>query len=270
MAGFALLGRTNLLERGAERWCPPRFTPVVGRWSSFMAALRRQIDLQGASIWNDLAQLLPGCRGTVLDAGCGAQPYRPLLHPDTRYIGIDSAQAKDNFGYTVPGTVYFTGDAWPVADNTADVVLCTETLEHVPHPQGFLAEAARALKPGGRLLLTVPFAARWHYIPHDFWRYTPSALRQLLDAAGFHDIAVYARGNALTVACYKCMALVLPWLFPQQRGMLTALAMRLVALPFLPAFLLLSCVAQGSLRAGGGDDCLGYTVVAQCAKGRRP
>ena len=65
-------------------------------------------------------------------------------------------------------------------------VLATETLEHVSRPVRFLAEARRCLSPGGRLMLTVPFAARWHYIPHDYWRFTPSGLRQLLTDAGFN------------------------------------------------------------------------------------
>ena len=81
-----------------------------------------------------------------------------------------------------------------------------------------LAEAHRTLRPGGRLLLTVPFAARWHFVPNNYWRFTPSSLRHLLEAAGFGDVAVYARGNAFTVACYKAVALVLPHLFPQRGG----------------------------------------------------
>lgn len=37
-----------------------------------------------------------------------------------------------------------------------DIVLCCETLEHVPHPARALAELSRVLKPGGRLFLTTP------------------------------------------------------------------------------------------------------------------
>ena len=96
--------------------------------------------------------------------------------------------------------------------------------EHVPEPGAFLAEASRCLRPGGRLLLTVPFAARWHYIPHDYWRFTPSGLERLLSAAGFRDAAIYARGNSLTVACYKAMALMLPLLLPQQQGFVKRIA----------------------------------------------
>src|SRR6185437_11496064 len=131
------------------------------------------------------------------------------------YRAIDHADALRHFGYSMPDTTYYEGDRWPVEDDSVDVVVCTETLEHVPEPRAFLAEAARCLRSGGCLILTVPFAARWHFIPHDYWRFTPSALQRLLTATGFSSTIVCARGNALTVACYKVMALILPLLFPQ-------------------------------------------------------
>jgi len=109
----------------------------------------------------------------------------------------------------------------------------------------------------------VPFAARWHFVPHDDWRFSPSSLKHLLEGAGFGEIVVRARGNAMTVACYKAMALFLPFLFPQGRGRLTTWGLRIAALPFAPAFIALACAANLSLRAAGGDDCLGYTVTAR-------
>jgi len=144
----------------------------------------------------------------------------------------------------------------------ADVVLCTEVLEHVLDPRAMLAEAHGALRPGGRLLLTVPFAARWHFVPHDYWRFTPSSLKHLLEGAGFRDVVVWARGNALTVACYKAMALLLPLLMPQNVSAGKSVALRLLGLPTVPPFVALAVVANLSLRARGGDDCLGYTVTA--------
>jgi SAM-dependent methyltransferase len=258
-----LAGRRDLTLAKREAWQPPAFVPPVTAGARLAAALRRFLDLQAASIWRDLSVLLPDCRGTVVDVGCGAQPYRPLLPAESAYVGIDTADARDHFGYEIPGTTYFSGDVWPVADATADVVLATETLEHVPTPARFLGEAFRCLKPGGRLLLTVPFAARWHYIPYDYWRFTPSSLARLLGEAGFTAVAVYARGNALTVACYKVMALILRLLLPQGAGRAVGLVIRLLGLPFLPLLLLLAVLAHLSLRSEGGDDCLGYTVVAR-------
>ena len=224
--------------------------------------------MQASSIWNDLAGELRTVRGTLLDVGCGAQPYRTLVPPEVRYIGIDTADAKDRFGYHIPDTEYFTGERWPVDDAVADTVLCTETLEHVLYPLGFLAEAERSLRPGGRLILTVPFAARWHYVPFDYWRFTPSGLKHLLEQSGFIEVEVYPRGNALTVACYKVIALILPLLMPRKQGLLRRLVLRMSGLVLSPLLAAGVLVARVSLLRDGGDDCLGYTVLARRAAGR--
>jgi len=252
--------RKNLVFQTSEGWRPPLFARRSGPAAFALAALRRYFDLQAGSIWNDLAGELPRVRGTVLDVGCGAQPYRSLVATGTAYIGIDSEDAR-LFGYQMPDTRYYAGDVWPIDDDSVDCVLATETLEHVPDPRVFLAQARRCLRSQGTLLLTVPFAARWHFIPYDYWRFTPSGLRILLEDAGFSNIAVYARGNELTVACYKAMALFLIAADPRKKAWQSRLR-ALAILPLVPAFVALAFIANFSLRAPGGDDCLGYTVVA--------
>ena len=108
-----------------------------------------------------------------------------------------------------PTRVAFSGSVLPLADAEADAVLCTETLEHVRDTAPFLSELKRGLAPGGQLILTVPFAARWHFVPHDYWRFTPSGSQHLLTQAGFCEVRVYARGGALAVASYKVLGLCL-------------------------------------------------------------
>jgi SAM-dependent methyltransferase len=137
---------------------------------------------------------LPRMRGTLLDVGCGRQPYRPLVtRPPsrvTRYVGID-----------VPSDRYHTRDvSWdglsiPLASASVDQVLATELLEHCPYPQRVLDEVARVVRPGGRVLLTVPFLWPLHETPFDEHRYTPYALQRMLGAAGFEDIEVTALGG---------------------------------------------------------------------------
>jgi SAM-dependent methyltransferase len=254
----------NFVDRVSERWQPPAFRPPGTFGYKAIAFARRLLDLQAASLWRDLSVELSTAHGVVLDVGAGAQPYRSLLEGHgVRYRAIDVASACERFGYETPDTEYFSGDVWPVADASTDVVLATETLEHVRRPPVFLAEARRVLRRGGRLVVTVPFAARWHYVPDDYWRFTPSSLRDLFEDAGFENVIVRPRGNELTVACSKVVALILAWIFPSRQEHVAG--RRMVALLGLPLAAVLVPLAHVSLRGRGGDDCLGWTATATAA-----
>lgn len=67
--------------------------------------------------------------------------------------------------------------ALPVRSGSVDMVLMSEVLEHLEAPQHALEEAVRALKPGGTLIVTVPFVYRVHEDPADYWRWTPAGIR---------------------------------------------------------------------------------------------
>jgi SAM-dependent methyltransferase len=256
------LSRRNLVETAAENFKPPVFKPNNSPRNRLENWLRRFVDLQAGSAWRDLRHELQPVRGSLLDIGCGAQVYRSLVPTAVVYRGIDTSDAKARFGYAVPDTYYFDGDNWGVQDGAFDTALCTEVLEHIQDPPAFLARTFRCLRPGGRLVLTVPFAARWHFIPYDYWRYTPSSLSLLLCGAGFGDVSVRARGNPLTVACYKVMALIL-MLFLGSDAHHPGLAKRTFGVLLLPGLGVLACIANLSLLSDWGDDCLGYTVTAR-------
>jgi len=251
-----------MAERSGDRWRPPALEPGQSAFGRALAAVRRYFDLQAGSIWTDVTDEARAWSGKLVDVGCGAQPYRALLPAGVQYLALDFENAEEAFGYSPSDVIHFDGGRWPAATNNADVVLCTEVLEHVLDPALMLGEAFAALKPGGQLLLTVPFAARWHFVPHDYWRYTPSGLKHLLETAGFGDVIVRARGDALTVACYKVQALLLPFLMPQRASSAKALCLRFLASPSIPLFVALAVIGNWSLHGEGGDDCLGYTVTA--------
>jgi SAM-dependent methyltransferase len=249
--------RRNLVQAGPEAFRPPVFKPNDSRRNRLENWARRFLDLQAGSARHDLQEILEQAGGSLLDIGCGSQIYRELVPSGVVYRAIDTADAKARFGYDMPDTHYFAGDDWGVTEGTFDTALCTEVLEHIEDPAAFLARALACLRPGGMLVLTVPFAARWHFIPYDYWRYTPSGLEKLLTGVGFADVCVRARGNPLTVACYKAMALDLLLLFS------AGAVRRAVGLALVPLLLAVACVANVSLRADWGDDCLGYTVTAR-------
>lgn len=258
------LPREDLSGRDREGFKPRPLERARGRLAGLRRSLRRFADLQFGSIWRDLVVLLPEVRGALADVGCGGQPFRDLLHPEVRYIGVDIAAADEKFGYEAPDTRLIRGELLPLADGEVATVLCTETLEHVLEPRPFLRELARSLVPGGRLILTVPFAARWHFIPYDYWRYTPSGLGKLLAEAGFGDVRIYARGGALAVAAYKVLGLVLLWLAGRGGQGVAGLPWRVLGVCLLP--LSITAMVAGNLGIrypGPGEDTLGYTVLAR-------
>ncbi len=111
--------------------------------------------------------------GTVLDIGCGrgqgrddACEYRRNLRdmrgPGRKVIGID----VDPAGQTNPFLDEFRRIGpdfrWPVDDASIDFAVSDYVLEHIPHPDSYLSELRRVLRPGGVFLARTP--NRWSYI----------------------------------------------------------------------------------------------------------
>jgi SAM-dependent methyltransferase len=69
------------------------------------------------------------------------------------------------------------------------------TLEHLREPGLALAEIARTLAPGGRLLLAAPHEWEVHQQPHDYFRYTRYGLQYLLEKAGLEIVEIRAVGG---------------------------------------------------------------------------
>lgn len=67
-----------------------------------------------------------------------------------------------------------------IGDASFDCVFCSGVLEHVDDISAALAELTRILKPGGLLLLGLPFRQALHHLPHDYWRFTEFGVRRLL------------------------------------------------------------------------------------------
>lgn len=131
----------------------------------------------------EVARMAADERGVVLDVGCGAAPYRDLFAHAT-YFGAEVPFAS-KYGGAKRADVLFNGKCLPIADASIDAVLCNQVLEHVFEPHAFLSEIRRVLRPGGRLLLTVPFVWDEHEQPYDFARYSSFGLRYLAQKHGF-------------------------------------------------------------------------------------
>lgn len=140
-------------------------------------------------------------RGVAYDLGCGEAPYKNwFLQYVDHYIGVDWSSSLHDIQADIVASL---NEPLPIEDHVADTVLSFSVLEHLYEPQLMLNEAYRILKPGGALILQVPWQWWIHEAPYDFFRYTPYGLRLLLERAGFYEINVQAQAGFFTMITMK-------------------------------------------------------------------
>jgi SAM-dependent methyltransferase len=98
----------------------------------------------------------------VLDFGCGTgvviRALEPILHPDSELHGADISTQLLEAARTLSGGTRIHWDkveahGLPYSSETFDVIIMHTLLSHVPNPEATLKEAARLLKPAGRLIV---------------------------------------------------------------------------------------------------------------------
>lgn len=159
-----------------QRWEKEQFEPTA------FGLLVNPFYFARSGLVESLRDVLASAEGEVLDVGCGRKPYQKFTRA-TRYVGVDIDTATTRA--LAAADVFYDGRRLPFANASFDVVFCSQVLEHVFTPDDFMAELARVLRPGGRLVLTVPFAWDEHEQPVDYARYSSFGLRALLERAGF-------------------------------------------------------------------------------------
>jgi len=113
----------------------------------------------------------------ILDLGCGNGPYWHL-NPSLNWVGVDVIETPRT------SVVVKTGESLPFEKDTFDFVLCTQVLEHIDDNQFMIDQIERVMKPGGLLLVNVPFLYPLHGLPWDYHRITPERLGVILQ--NFH------------------------------------------------------------------------------------
>jgi SAM-dependent methyltransferase len=165
------------------------------------------VDLEASSLIESLTQLAPHAKGRLLDVGCGEKPYEHIFRPFVdSYVGVEFAETySQTSASSKPGKADFVydGKTLPFEDDAFDTILSIQVLEHTPTPGNLLAEMARVMKADGLLILTAPFCFRLHEEPHDYYRYSPHALRFLCEEAGLDVTHLAARGGLFSVVGHK-------------------------------------------------------------------
>lgn len=127
-------------------------------------------------------------KGVMYDLGCGEKPYKEFfLQHVERYIGIDWGNSLHDSKADILADL---NEPLPLDNECADTTIAFSVLEHLHEPQTMLDEAFRVLKPGGAMVLTVPWQWHVHEAPHDYFRFTPYGLKYLLEKAGFAVVTI--------------------------------------------------------------------------------
>jgi SAM-dependent methyltransferase len=154
-----------------------------------------------------IARLLPPGHGTLLEVGAGQGSAGALLARTMDYVGLEPDEGSFRTARQRVGTLGTVVNA-PVEDFDAtrlfDVVCAFEVLEHLQDERAALHEWLRHLRPGGRLLVSVP-AGRHRFGPTDvkaghYRRYDRADLDRVLHEAGLSDIRIVAYGFPLGYA----------------------------------------------------------------------
>lgn len=107
----------------------------------------------------------------ILDVGCGnGRDLLPLLEAGCICTAIDcSPQMVAEARKRLPPAhaarcELLVADAvrLPLADASFDAVFCSEVIEHIPDWRSAIAEMARVLRPGGKLVITTPNRRSWY------------------------------------------------------------------------------------------------------------
>jgi SAM-dependent methyltransferase len=122
-------------------------------------------------------------RNNLLDYGCGDRPYVSLFEPYIKkYIGADIAENQ-----TADVLIEENGDII-TPDESVDIVLSTQVLEHVVDVEKYLFEAHRVLNTEGLLLLSTHGYWMYHPNPTDLWRWTRDGLEKTIEKQGFEIV----------------------------------------------------------------------------------
>jgi SAM-dependent methyltransferase len=140
--------------------------------------------LQVSGEERDLDAALARLDGNVLDVGCSGRRLASRLPSGCTYTGLDYPDTATAMYRTRPD-VFADACRLPFADGIFDAVVLKDVLEHIADPDAALAEIARALRPGGQLILWIPFIYPIHDAPYDFQRLTEHGLRRRLGSHGF-------------------------------------------------------------------------------------
>ncbi len=183
--------------KNSDRWQPSKFELKNGHLRASRNPLevgissRFVVDLVAA--YYEL-HLRDHVKGKLIDLGCGKVPlYDAYKAYITECTCTDWANTKHTNPYV--DQTCDLNDPLPFATESFHTVILSDVLEHIAKPDQLWLEMYRILKPGGKVILNVPFLYKLHEVPHDYFRYSKYALQNFATGSGFKIILLQEIGG---------------------------------------------------------------------------
>jgi SAM-dependent methyltransferase len=193
------------------RWLPLRHIPGLKRFYTWLL--------------DDLSQPVPDAaehrrvRGIAaekplkaLELGCATGRYlQRLQQAGWKVQGVELSESASSRA-AAAGLDVHCGvlETLPGAADEFDLAAAWMVVEHVPDVRGTLQELHRRLRPGGRLLFSIPnagcweprvFGAAWYVweLPRHLHHFTPQSITKLLTECGYRDIEILHQRTILNL-----------------------------------------------------------------------
>lgn len=153
-------------------------------------------EFDGTDTYNHIIKHIATTTRRLIDLGCGEGRGLALAHelrPKVIMIGVDySKRGIEDAKKKYPWGRWLAEDARQTSlpAGCADMVISSETLEHIEEPHRLVEEAFRLLEPGGRFLLTTPWR---NHVPSDqhIWAFEYEDVEKMVKDAGFSQYWVF-------------------------------------------------------------------------------
>ena len=171
--------------------CQPKAiirSPRRPSWARYQSLFwdRRALSVHRALQYEALERVKWG--GDILDIGGGERAhYKSIIEQQP---GVSSYQSINMDPLMEPTYLKDFSEPFEIPEQTYDMVISLNTLEHVRRPDQLIRRMSEVLGPDGRLLIVVPFLIRVHASPHDYVRLTASWWMETLAEVGYNDIVV--------------------------------------------------------------------------------
>ena len=162
--------------------------------AEFNPGLTHPLYLIRSGLFKSLTRLAPELSGKMMDFGCGIKPYQSLFRV-AEYVGVDYKGEGETYEQSQVD-VFYDGVTLPFPNQYFDSVFSSEVFEHIFNLPDILKELHRVMKPGGKILVTCPFAFGEHEAPTDYARYTSFAMRHMFEQNGFRILISEKTGTA--------------------------------------------------------------------------